>query len=223
MIYYLRKENPIFPDPHHGEPDGLFAVGGDLTPEWLRLAYSQGIFPWYPYRSENIQWYCPMTRFVILPEEIHISHSLRQLLHSRRYRASWNTDFDQVIAGCSTAQQRDQEAYAWLGGRMLPAYRELHRMGLAASVEVWEGNALVGGLYGVTVGNGFMGESMFSLAPSASKVALVYLASVMQQRGGLIDCQFETPHLKAMGGRTMSYDEYLRRIQIVKNKETTPD
>ena len=212
MIYYLSEDSPGFPDPRQGEKDGLFAVGGDLSPDWLLLAYSHGIFPWFPYRSEIIQWYCPMKRFVIVPEEIHISHSLRQLLKSERYQVTWNKAFDQVIEGCSAAQGRNEHDGAWLGGRMLTAYKELNHLGFAASVEVWEQGSLVGGLYGVTIGQGFMGESMFSLAPSASKVALVYLASVVGTHNGLIDCQFETPHLKAMGGRAMDYEEYLCQI-----------
>ena len=194
------------------EPDGLLAVGGDLSVDRLLLAYSNGIFPWYSFRDcKEILWYCPQRRFVIFPQEIHISHSMRTLMRSGRYGVSIGEDFKGVIDGCS--RLRINEQGAWLGPDMIAAYTELHRQGLAQSVEVWEDGRLVGGLYGVTVGAAFFGESMFSLAPSASKLALIHLAKVMQENGGrIIDCQFETPHLKSMGGRYISYEEYMRLI-----------
>lgn len=212
MIYLLTKRL-AFPDPHEGEPDGLFAVGGDLRPERLLLAYSYGIFPWYSFADGEIQWWCPMDRFVILPHEIHISHSMRPLLNSGRYTITFNRCFDRVINHCATINNRINYDGAWLGPEIIEAYSRLHEMGYCSSVEVWEGHPeqehLVGGLYGVTVGRCFMGESMFSLAPSGSKLALIGLAQYMQEHGGLmIDCQFETPHLKSMGGRHIDYEEY---------------
>jgi len=212
MIYRIDK-TLAFPDPRDGEPDGLFAVGGDLCVDRLILAYSNGIFPWYAFRwYDEIMWYCPMQRFVIFPEEIHVSHSMRQLLRSGRYRVTVGECFDDVIGECS--RLRIDEQGAWLGSDMVEAYKEMHRQGFANSVEVWAGDDLVGGLYGVTLGRVFFGESMFSLAPSASKVALVHLAHLMRDAGGvLIDCQFETPHLKSMGGRFIGYDEYMRLLR----------
>jgi leucyl/phenylalanyl-tRNA--protein transferase len=204
-----------FPDPHFGEEDGLVAVGGDLSVDRLLLAYSYGFFPWFSFRnSEEPYWYCPLQRFVIFPKEIHISHSMRQLISQNRYMVSINKDFDGVIRGCATAQNRDTEEGAWLGPDIIKAYTELHRQGLAASVEVWEqqadGHRLVGGLYGVNMGKAFMGESMFSLVPNASKLALIHLARLFESLGGLmIDCQLETPHLRSMGGRYIPYEEYL--------------
>ena len=212
MIFQLNKEI-TFPNPRLGDDDGLFAVGGDLSVDRLLLAYSNGIFPWYSFRHCNqIMWYCPMKRFVIFPEKIHISHSMRTLMNKGLYTVGINQDFDAVISNCS--RLRYDEEGAWLGKDMIKAYRELHRQGFAASVEVYnEDNKLVGGLYGVTIGSTFFGESMFSLVPSASKLALIYLAKVMQENGGkLIDCQFETPHLKSMGGEYISYDEYMNII-----------
>lgn len=208
MVWRIGKEL-VFPDPRQGDPDGLFAVGGDLSTDRLLLAYSNGIFPWYAFRwYDEIHWYCPMSRFVIFPSEIHVSHSMRTLLRKQRYDVTFNTDFEGVIAQC--AKLRDAEDGAWLGDDMMRAYTELHRQGFAASVEVREEGRLVGGLYGVTIGRCFFGESMFSLVPSASKIALVALAQYMEQNGGaLIDCQFETPHLRSMGGRHISYDEYM--------------
>lgn len=211
MIFRL-DDSISFPDPRLGEPDGLFAVGGDLSTDRLLLAYSNGIFPWYPFHySAEPMWYCPMQRFVIFPEEIHVSHSMRALMNKGRYRVSFNEDFEGVINACSSL--RIEEEGAWLGGDMMEAYIRLHGQNLAASVEVWDGDRLVGGLYGVAIGRSFFGESMFSLVPSASKLALIHLARFFAAHGGrLIDCQFETPHLKSMGGRHISYDEYMKII-----------
>lgn len=213
MVYQL-DSSLSFPAPWLGEEDGLLAVGGDLSIDRLLLAYSNGIFPWYSFRDcKEILWYCPMQRFVIFPEKIHISHSMRTLIRKDEYEMSLNQDFDGVIASCS--KLRYDEEGAWLGEDMIKAYTELHKQGFAASVEVWDKSGkLVGGLYGVNIGQAFFGESMFSLVPSASKLALIFLAKTMAENGGtLIDCQFETPHLKSMGGEYISYREYMKLIQ----------
>ena len=215
MAVFQLDKNLWFPDPHLGEEDGLVAVGGDLSVDRLLLAYSHGFFPWFSFhnRKEPL-WYCPLQRFVIFPKEIHISHSMKQLIKKGDFRLTINKDFEGVIQGCATAQNRNEEEGAWLGPDIIKAYTELHRQGFAASVEVWQGGQLVGGLYGVTLGKAFFGESMFSLVPSASKLALIHLASMFEQLGGLlIDCQFETPHLRTMGGRFIPYEEYIRIIR----------
>ena len=214
MVFQL-DDKLWFPDPHLGEDDGLVAVGGDLSVDRLLLAYSNGFFPWYSFQyQEEPYWYCPLQRFVIFPNEIHISHSMRQLIKSHQYDVTINRDFDGVIHGCATAQSRHQEDGAWLGTDIIEAYTELHRQGFAASVEVWDQKQLVGGLYGVTIGTSFFGESMFSLVPSASKLALIFLAKLYEAHGGkLIDCQLETPHLRSMGGRFISYEEYMKLLQ----------
>lgn len=213
MIIELNDDPYLFPDPYYGEEDGLLAVGGDLSPERLATAYSLGIFPWYGFReNEQILWWCPLDRFVIFPKEIHISHSMRQLIHRDIYEVTVNQAFEEVIRNCSKADQRNKQTGAWLGDDMIKAYTEMHRLGLAASVEVWDKSPeprLVGGLYGINIGANFFGESMFSLVPSASKLALIHLAQMLEPHGGLIDCQFETEHLKSMGGRHISYDEYM--------------
>ncbi len=211
MAVYQLDKDLWFPDPHLGEEDGLVAVGGDLSTDRLLLAYSNGFFPWFAYERESEPlWFCPLQRFVIFPSEIHISHSMRQLMKQDRYQVSFNRDFDSVIRGCSTAQERNKQEGAWLGPDIIKAYTTLHEQGLAASVEVWEEERLVGGLYGVTFGRCFFGESMFSLVPSASKLALISLAQFMEAHGGsLIDCQLETPHLKSMGARFISYEAYI--------------
>ena len=222
MIYQLDDKVISFPDPHEGESNGWFAVGGDLSVERLWLAYHNGMFPWYAFKQRldkfypclkgksQIQWYCPMDRFVIFPNEIHISHSMRNLFNKGTYQVSMNEDFDAVIENCSKLRIDLQNA--WLGPDMVSAYKELHRRGCCVSVEVWdEDNKLCGGLYGVLTQNVFCGESMFSLKPSASKVALIYLSKLLIANDvKLIDCQFETPHLKSMGGRHISYEEYMR-------------
>lgn len=214
MVFQLDK-NLWFPDPHLGEDDGLVAVGGDLSVDRLLLAYSHGFFPWFSFhnRKEPL-WYCPLQRFVIFPKEIHISHSMKQLFKKGDFCLTINKDFEGVIKGCATAQNRNKEEGAWLGPDIIKAYTELYRQGFAASVEVWQGEQLVGGLYGVSFGKAFFGESMFSLVPSASKLALIHLARMFEQLGGLlIDCQFETPHLRSMGGRFIPYEEYMQIIR----------
>ena len=230
----LLDEEIGFPDPKNGDPDGLFAVGGDLSVERLLLAYSYGIFPWYAFRSEDtceelinpntgkpyIQWWCPMQRFVIFPGEIHISHSMKQELNkvaSGEITVTLNNAFAEVMDHCgsiSCGKNRLELEGAWLGDEIKEAYTKLHEMGYAASVEVWDKDRnMIGGLYGVSIGNGFYGESMFSTKPNGSKFALIFLAKLMEQKGiGLIDCQFETAHLKSMGGRYIAYDEYLKII-----------
>ena len=211
MAVYQLDNDLWFPDPYQGEEDGLVALGGDLSVDRLLLAYSNGYFPWFSYRHQKEPlWYCPLQRFVIFPSEIHISHSMQQLINKHRYTPTINRDFEGVIRGCATAQNRNQEDGAWLGPDIIDAYTELHRQGFAASVEIWEDDRLVGGLYGVNLGASFFGESMFSLVPNASKLALIHLARMFEiLRGRLIDCQFETPHLRSMGGRYIPYDDYI--------------
>ena len=211
MVYQL-SDDIVFPDPRLGEEDGLLAVGGDLSEERLLLAYSYGIFPWFSFRDWPYPaWYCPMRRFVIFPDEIHISHSMHTLMNKKTYHVTFNRDFDGVIEGCSQVDGRYHATGAWLGEDMMRAYRHMNRRGYAVSVETWNSSGeLVGGLYGMTMGKCFIGESMFSREPNTSKLALIHLARFMQQHDGrLIDCQLETPHLKSMGGRFIPYEEYL--------------
>ena len=217
MAVYQLDDKLWFPDPHEGEPDGLVAVGSDLSANRLLLAYSNGFFPWFSFRyCEKPLWYCPLDRFVIFPDEIHVSHSMKQLLKQNKYYVTINQDFAGVVNGCSSVDDRIFEDGAWLGPDIISAYTELHRLGYASSVEVWERDShrLVGGLYGITLCDCFFGESMFSLVPSASKLALIHLARKMKEEGGkLIDCQLETPHLLTMGGRHITYEQYMEILQ----------
>ena len=189
MAVFQLDNDLWFPDPRLGNSDGMVAVGGDLSVDRLLLAYSNGFFPWYSFRHQHEpMWYCPLRRFVIFPAEIHVSHSMRQLIRQQRYEVTINRDFEGVLHGCATAQNRNEEGGAWLGPDIIKAYTELHRQGFAASVEVWDAERLVGGLYGVTLGTSFFGESMFSLVPNASKLALIHLARTFEKLGGkLID------------------------------------
>ncbi|MBE6240321.1 MAG: leucyl/phenylalanyl-tRNA--protein transferase [Bacteroidales bacterium] len=210
MIFDLSRTTE-FPDPRFGHPSGLYAVGGDLSPERLIKAYPRGIFPWYAFRDDQIQWWAPHRRFVIFADEIHISHSMRNLMNKKTLTCSINEDFEGVINGCGMVDGRMMEENAWLGPELTETWLELNRRGHAKSVEVWdEDDYLVGGLYGFVSGGCFIGDSMFSLVPSASKMALIHLARHMKEQGGIfIDCQLKTDHLESMGARFIPYDEYL--------------
>ena len=204
---------PLFPKPMKGNGEGLVAIGGNLSPGVLIEAYSNGVFPWFSFRDGLIMWYCPYERFVIFPSEIHVSHSTRNLFNKGIYRITINEAFRDVIHHCS--ELRIDEEGAWLGPQMVEAYIRLNDLDLANSVEVWKGHELVGGLYGVHMNGVFCGESMFSLEPGTSKLALVTLARKMQAEGEkLIDCQFRTDHLESMGGRFIDYDEYMAILSL---------
>lgn len=209
MIFQL-DHTTEFPDPRYGHASGFYAVGGEITPERLAKAYPMGIFPYFAFRLEPIIWWAPQERFVIHADEIHVSHSMRNMINRHRYRCTINEAFADVIAGCACTDNRIDEDNAWLGPDLLDTWMRLNDDGYAKSVEVWDGDELVGGLYGFVSGRAFIGDSMFSLVPSASKLALIHLARHIQsQGGGIIDCQLETQHLKSMGARYISYDDYL--------------
>ena len=217
MVFELDDEILAFPHPELpmlDDPNGMVAIGGDLSVERLLLAYDHGYFPWFAFRYKEVQWFCPRNRFVIFPDEVHVSHSMRTLINKGVYRVTFNTAFDQVIRACSTVDGRIHEEGAWLGDDIIEAYSKLHDLGRARSVEVWRGDTLAGGLYGVTSGSGFVGESMFSFEPNTSKLALIALARQMQEHGGtLIDCQEPTPHLKSLGARFIGYKEYITTLK----------
>jgi leucyl/phenylalanyl-tRNA--protein transferase len=201
MLTLLNPRDPEqpFPDPSEAElePNGLLAVGGDLSVPRLLSAYRAGIFPWYS-TGQPILWWSPDPRTLLFPERLRVSRSLRKTLVKGRFLATIDRDFDGVIAAC--AAPRGDQAGTWILPEMMRAYRRLHRLGLAHSVEVWAAGALVGGLYGVALGRVFFGESMFSRQSDASKAALVHLCHRLHQWGyRLIDCQLETDHLLRLG------------------------
>jgi leucyl/phenylalanyl-tRNA--protein transferase len=204
-MVFLLSDDLIFPDPALADEDGLMAVGGDLSVERLMLAYQQGIFPWYS-EGEPICWYSPHQRFVLEPKDIHISHSMKQLIRSHKYKVTFDTAFSEVIGQCAQIKRKGQGG-TWITADMKQAYIALHHKGLAHSVEVWQDTDLVGGLYGVEVGDVFCGESMFSHAPNASKLALIWLCQ--NKNYSLIDCQLHTTHLERMGARYMERDIFL--------------
>lgn len=214
MIFQL--DNTMdFPDPRFGNPDGFYAVGGDLSAERLAKAYPMGIFPYFAFRQEPIIWWAPQERYVIYADEIHISHSMKNLKKNKKFRCSINEDFESVLAGCAVAEGRIEDENAWLGPQLMETWKELNRMGKAKSVEVWDENDyLIGGLYGFVTGGCFIGDSMFSLEPNTSKLALIHLAKHMQKEGGIfIDCQLKTSHLESMGGKFISFEQYLSEIR----------
>lgn len=204
MIFRL-DERLLFPDPALAEEGGLLAVDGDLSVERLLLAYQNGIFPWYG-DDTPILWYSPHERFVLYPAELKISKSMKQVLRSGKFRITVNLNFADVIDACSRVEREGQDG-TWIVEDMKAAYLRLHQAGFAHSVEVWQQDELVGGLYGVQVGNVFCGESMFSLVSNASKTALIHLCNTGLYK--LIDCQVHTEHLESMGARMISRDEYM--------------
>lgn len=214
MIFQLDENELVFPHPSLADEDGLLAVGGDLRTERLLLAYENAIFPWYS-EDTPILWYAPHDRFVLYPQRLKISKSMQQVLRSRKFRVSCDTAFDRVIQYCASVSRKDQDG-TWIVDDMQQAYSKLHREGFAHSIEVWQGEELVGGLYGVQIGKVFCGESMFSLVSNASKVALIFLA----QRFGLelIDCQIPSEHLERMGAETISQKEYLHILEQQENQ-----
>ncbi len=207
MIFRLDKRL-LFPDAGLAEPDGLLALGGDLSVKRLLLAYQNGIFPWYS-DDTPILWYSPHERFVLYPGELKISKSMRQVLRSGKFRVTVDQCFDRVMAACSSVFREGQDG-TWITDDMKAAYLRLHQKGHAHSIEVWQQDNLVGGLYGVQIGHVFCGESMFALVSNASKTALIYLC----QSGlySLIDCQLHTPHLESMGARLISREEYMGMV-----------
>jgi len=190
---------PDFPPIHHAldEPNGLLAAGGDLYPATLIKAYSKGIFPWFD-DDQPILWWSPSPRAVLLPDQLHISRSLHKALKRSDYQVSMDTAFDAVIEGCS--QPRNYTNATWITEEMKMAYGELHKLGIAHSIETWRDNELIGGLYGIALGKIFFGESMFSRATDASKIAFVHLVQQLNQWGfKMIDCQVSSPHVMSLG------------------------
>lgn len=208
MIFRLDKRI-VFPNPSLAEEDGLLAVGGDLSTDRLLMAYHNGIFPWYN-DDTPILWYSPHERFVLFPDELKISKSMRQVLKSRCFSVTYDKNFAEVIDACSKVDRKGQDG-TWITTDMKEAYIRMHNEGHAHSVEVWEDEKLVGGLYGVQVDNVFCGESMFSKVSNASKVALISLCNTGNYK--LIDCQVYTEHLESMGARMITREEYLEILQ----------
>ena len=201
-----------FPNPAHAEdePNGLLAVGGDLHPQRLLSAYAHGIFPWYS-EGQPILWWSPDPRTVLYPDRVHVSRSLRRQMRRGGLRLRVDTAFEQVIAACA-APRRGQDG-TWLLPEMQQAYTDLHHRGVAHSIELWQGDQLAGGLYGIALGRAFFGESMFSRVPSASRIVMVYLCEQLQAHGyHFLDCQVHNPHLERMGAREIPRARFLDEL-----------
>lgn len=211
MPIFRLDQRIAFPPVEYAE-DGVLAVGGDLRPERLILAYRSGIFPWYS-EGQPILWHSPDPRMVLLTRDLEVPRSLRKIIRKQRYGLSLDTAFARVVAACASVE-RPAQSGTWITPEMQAAYRELHRRGLAHSVEAWQEGRLVGGLYGVSLGAAFFGESMFTLAPDASKVAFVRLVEQLRAWGiGLVDCQVYTDHLARFGAVEWPRKKYLGSLK----------
>ena len=219
MPVYRLPDEILFPPVTEAVRSGLLAVGGDLAPERLLAAYKEGIFPWYS-EGEPILWWSPDPRFVLLPKELRVSRSMRQFLKKKTLRITCDTAFRDVIAACGKQPRPGQDG-TWITLEMQAAYGALHDLGYAHSVEAWSGETLAGGLYGVSLGRAFFGESMFTNLPNASKAALITLVEYLREKGfTLIDCQVETPHLGSLGARTIPRREFCVFLQEALRYET---
>ena len=210
-IVFLTDEL-VFPPLENASSEGLLAVGGDLSPERLKLAYANGIFPWFN-EDSLILWWSPDPRMVLFPNKIRVSKSMKKIMEGDRFRCTKNQCFEKVIDNCARIHRKGQEG-TWITPAMKDAYMELHQMGLAVSMEVWEGDELVGGLYGVDLGHIFCGESMFSKVSNASKFAFISLARELEAKNySLIDCQLHTTHLQSLGAEEIPREEYLQILK----------
>lgn len=209
---YLLSKDFIFPPVHLADKYGLLAFGGDLSAERLLLAYKSGIFPWYN-QEEPIVWYSPDPRMVLFPKKLKISKSMKQVIRKNQFRATFNQNFSEVIANCKNSY-REGQGGTWITDEMEQAYINLHNLGVAKSVEVWEGNELVGGLYGIDLGHVFCGESMFSKVSNASKFAFIQLVQKLEKEHySLIDCQVYNEHLDSLGAEEISRSEFLTYLK----------
>lgn len=213
-IPWLSPSDIEFPAPETAldHPNGLLAIGGDLSPKRLVEAYRQGIFPWFE-EPDPILWWSPAPRTILFPDKAHVSRSLKKRIRRKDFEISYNQCFDRVIRQCATVPRQGQHG-TWIGEQMLSAYNELYRQGIAHSIEIWKDDSLVGGLYGIAIGGVFFGESMFSLLPDASKVAFVFLADKLLAEGfGLIDCQVSNPHLFTLGAEEIDRKQFMALLK----------
>jgi leucyl/phenylalanyl-tRNA---protein transferase len=210
MFLQVLDDKLWFPPPEAALEDGLLAIGGDLSTDRLLLAYRNGIFPWYD--DEVPLWWCPDPRFVLYPNELKVSKSMQQLLKRNAFEFTTDTAFEQVIANCKNTPRKDQDG-TWITDDVKHAYTRLHQMGYAHSAEAWQNGELVGGLYGIRMGNMFFGESMFSHASNASKYAFIKYVHQLQNEGvQLIDCQVYTEHLESLGARMIDRNLFLEQV-----------
>ena len=217
MPVYRLDERLLFPPPEQGPRRGPIAVGGDLRPERLLLAYSMGIFPW---QGEPLHWHCPDPRMVLLVDEVRVSRTLRRTLRRGVFRVTFDQAFTEVMTACAAAPRPGQDG-TWITPGMIESYTELHRRGVAHSVEAWQGETLAGGLYGLSLGAAFFGESMFARQTDASKVAFATLVERLERWGiPLVDCQVHTPHLESLGAREWPRRDFLAALHAALDRPT---
>ena len=215
MPLHLLTDALSFPEVDQADKFGLLAVGGDLSPERLLLAYRSGIFPWFE-ESEPILWWSPNNRMVLYPNELVVSKSMRNIINRNTFKVTFNESFRDVIVNCQEAKRKGQNG-TWITDAMVEAYCRLHAMGYAKSVEVWQNNSLVGGLYGIDLGTVFCGESMFSKVSNASKMAFIALSKKLEsQHYHLLDCQLHNAHLESLGCREIPRDDFMKVLQSVR-------
>jgi len=209
---FLLSNELYFPPVTEADEEGILAIGGDLSTQRLLLAYRNGIFPWYT-DDEPIIWWCPNPRFVLFPDEIKISKSMRAVVKKQTYSFTINNCFNNVIKNCKTINREGQSG-TWISEEIIDAYTNLHNLGYALSAETWKNNKLIGGFYGVKMGNIFFGESMFSLSPNASKFAFIQLVQHLKNEGvKLIDCQVYTNHLESLGAKMIDRNDFMRLLE----------
>lgn len=209
---YLLTKDLYFPPVEQASPEGILAIGGDLSPERLQLAYKSGIFPWFN-KGEPIIWWSPDPRMVMFPNELEVSKSMRNILNRNLFRITFNQCFRDVISNCQKIK-RDGQKGTWITNDMIEAYCHLNALGLAISVEVWQDEELVGGLYGVDLGHVFCGESMFSKVSNASKIAFISLVRYLKENHySLLDCQVYNEHLESLGCREIPRTDFIKILK----------
>lgn len=212
MALHVLDETIWFPPVEESLPDGLLAIGGDVSPERLLHAYKKGIFPWY--EGEIPLWWSPDPRFVLFPKDLKVSKSMKQVINSMAFTFTYNTSFEKVINHCKTIKRNEQDG-TWLTEPLIESLNQLHKEGIAISAETWYQNKLVGGLYGIRINNVFCGESMFSFKSNASKFSFINLCQQLQIEGcQLIDCQVHSSHLESLGAKHISRELFLKYLKL---------
>jgi leucyl/phenylalanyl-tRNA---protein transferase len=219
-MYYYLDEGITFPHPDLVKPSGILAIAGDLSVERLLLAYNYGIFPWYN-PNEPIIWWCPRPRYVIFPEKVKVAKSMNSYFNQNKFQVTYDQYFSSVIRYCQHVPRFGQDG-TWINDEIVAAYTLLHEQGFALSVEVWDGDELAGGLYGVKIGKVFFGESMFSLKSNASKFGFISLARRLASEGfQVIDCQQPNPYLESLGGEFIPGDQFQDILRLNRNQFLT--
>lgn len=212
-VFWLPDDTMIFPDPALANSEGILAIGGDLSAERLLLAYRMGIFPWFN-PEDPIVWWSPDPRFVLFPDDLKVSKSMRPYFNNEKFQLSFDTQFEEVMRHCQRSKRSGQEGGTWITESMIEGYCELHQLGYAHSVEVWQEGELVGGLYGIAIGKCFFGESMFAKVSNASKFGFISLVRRLKEQGyELIDCQQETKHLGSLGATDIPREHFLALLE----------